>query len=102
MELMGREGASVHISKNTYIRAQFRKLPDGRGDSSKTRGVEDKCLLLQPGSQYHQHIINIYQMDFPGGAVDKNLPANAGDTGSMPGQEDPTGRRATKPVSHNY
>ena len=24
-------------------------------------------------------------MDFPGGAVDKNLPGNAGDTGSIPG-----------------
>ena len=27
----------------------------------------------------------IYQRDFPGGAVVKNLPANAGDTGSIPG-----------------
>ena len=25
--------------------------------------------------------------DFPGGAVVKNLPANAGDTGSIPGPE---------------
>ena len=25
--------------------------------------------------------------DFPGGEVDKNLPANAGDTGSIPGLE---------------
>ena len=24
-------------------------------------------------------------LGFPGGAVDKNLPANAGDTGSIPG-----------------
>ena len=27
----------------------------------------------------------IYMRDFPGGAVVKNLPANAGDTGSSPG-----------------
>ena len=28
----------------------------------------------------------IYKMEgFPGGTVDKNLPANAGDTGSSPG-----------------
>ena len=26
--------------------------------------------------------------DFPGGAADSNSPANAGDTGSIPGQED--------------
>ena len=40
---------------------------------------------------------------FPGGAVVKNLPANAGDMDSSPGP----GRshmpcRATKPVRHNY
>ena len=38
--------------------------------------------------------------DFPGGTVVKNLPANAGDTGSIP--EDPTCCGATKPVCHNY
>ena len=37
--------------------------------------------------------------DFPGGAVVKNPPANAGDTGSSPA---PTCHRATKPVHHNY
>ena len=40
--------------------------------------------------------------DFPGGAVVKNLPANAGDTGSSPGPEDLTCCGATKPVHHNY
>ena len=30
-----------------------------------------------------------YSRGFPGGAVVKNLPANAGDTGSIPGWEDP-------------
>ena len=29
--------------------------------------------------------INIKESDFPGGAEDKNPPANAGDTGSTPG-----------------
>ena len=38
--------------------------------------------------------------DFPGGAVVKNRPANAGDTGSI--WEDPTCRGATKPMRHNY
>ena len=32
----------------------------------------------------------------------KNLPANAGDTGSSPGPQDPTCHGATKPVRHNY
>ena len=35
---------------------------------------------------------------FPGGAVVKNPPAYAGDTGLSPGQEDPTCHGATKPV----
>ena len=37
---------------------------------------------------------------FPGGSVVKNLPTNAGDTGSVPG----LGRchEATKPMCHNY
>ena len=39
---------------------------------------------------------------FPGGAVVKNPPAYAGDTGLSPGQEDPTCHGATKPVHHNY
>ena len=39
---------------------------------------------------------------FPGGAVVKNPPVNAGDTGSSPGQEDSTCHRATKPMHHNY
>ena len=29
--------------------------------------------------------IRILKLDFPGGTVVKNLPANAGDTGSIPG-----------------
>ena len=40
--------------------------------------------------------------DFPGGTVVKNLPANAGDTGSSPVQEDPTCHGATNPVCHDY
>ena len=40
--------------------------------------------------------------DFPGGTVVKNPPVNAGDTGSIPGLEDPTCLGAAKPVRHNY
>ena len=39
---------------------------------------------------------------FPGGAVVKNPPANAGDRVRALGQEDPTCRGATKPVHDNY
>ena len=38
--------------------------------------------------------------DFSGGAVVKNLPASAGDTGSILDQEDPTCRGSNKPVHH--
>ena len=40
--------------------------------------------------------------DFPGGTVVKNPPANAGDTGSIPGPGRSTCRGATKPVCHSY
>ena len=40
--------------------------------------------------------------DFPGGAVVKNPPANAGDMGSIPGPRRSHCRRAAKPVHHNY
>ena len=40
--------------------------------------------------------------DFPGGAVDKNLSANAGDTVWILVQKDPTCLGATKSVHHNY
>ena len=32
---------------------------------------------------------NVYYTVFPGGSVVKNLPASAGDVGSIPGLEDP-------------
>ena len=41
-------------------------------------------------------------LGFPGGTVVKNLPANAGDMGSVPGLEDPTGCRVARPMHHSY
>ena len=41
-------------------------------------------------------------MGFPSGAVVKNPPANAVDTGLSLVWEDPTCHRATKPMRHNY
>ena len=40
--------------------------------------------------------------DFPGGAVAKNPPVNAGDRVRALVWEDPTCLGATKPVRHNY
>ena len=40
--------------------------------------------------------------DFPGGAVVKNPPANAGHMGSSPGPGRSHMHGATKPVLHNY
>ena len=40
--------------------------------------------------------------DFPGGAAVKNLPANAGNTGLMPGQGRSHMPRSNKPMCHNY
>ena len=40
--------------------------------------------------------------DFPGGAVVKNPPANAGTQVRSLVREDPTCHGATKPMSHNY
>ena len=40
--------------------------------------------------------------NFPGGPVVKNLPANAGDLGSVTGPGRFTCRGATRPVGHNY
>ena len=44
----------------------------------------------------------MFILDFPGGSVVKNLPANAGDTGLTLVWEDPTCRGAAKPMRHNY
>ena len=43
-----------------------------------------------------------FMLDLPGGIVDKNLPANVGDTGSIPGPEDSTCGGATKPMHLDY
>ena len=41
-------------------------------------------------------------LDFPGGTVDKSLPANARNMSSLPGLERFTWRGATKPLHHNF
>ena len=83
-------------------------------------GIKDQMYFLL--YQYHQDIqlylfhsmgfLKIYFYSglehFPGDTVDRNLPANAGNTGLIPGLislkslGDFTWCRATKPVHHNY
>ena len=44
------------------------------------------CIMGIPeGEEREKGIENVFKGDFPGGAVVKNPPANAGDTGSSPG-----------------
>ena len=40
--------------------------------------------------------------NFPDSTVDRNPPANSGDTGSIPGLGRFHSHRTTKPVCHNY
>ena len=42
-----------------------------------------------------------YQMDFPGGSVVKNLPANAEDPGSIPGSGRSPGRGNDNPLQYS-
>ena len=64
--------------------------------------ISNKCEQKQECGISNEIKIKIYQLGgFPGGAV-KNLPADAGDTGSSPALEDPTCCGASKPVRHNY
>ena len=41
-------------------------------------------------------------MGFPGGSVVKNLPANAGNTGSIPGLERSPGEGNGNPLQYSY
>lgn len=52
-------------------------------------------------SKVEGYKINI-QMDFPGGILDRNLPASAGNTSSILGPRIFHMGGATKPVSHNH
>ena len=50
-------------------------------------GVFDTCFIVTAfyklGNSFGH--LNVFHQDFPGGAVVKNPPANAGDTGLIPG-----------------
>ena len=59
-------------------------------------------LHMLPSSLHLDVYSNVPSQDFPGGAVVKNLPANAGDWVQALVREDPKCCGATKPVHHNY
>ena len=75
------EGGDIHIL--LAIRVVVWKMPT----------QHCKAIILQ---------LKIKKKDFPGGAVDENLPGNGGDTGLTPGPGRFHMRGATKPVCCNY
>ena len=46
-------------------------------------------------------VVSVFCMGFPGGAVVKNLPANAGDPGSIPGSERSAGIGNGNPLQYS-
>ena len=50
----------------------------------------------------HIYILVKTKQGFPSGLVVKNLPANAGNTGSIPGLERSTGEGSGNPVQFSY
>ena len=72
----------------------------------KIAKIIDKVTLIKQLIIYNNLLKEVYKIvtfsGFPGGAVVKNPPANAGDTVRSMVRKDPSCRRATKPVLHNY
>ena len=57
--------------------------------------------IQQSDSVIHIHISTLFQ-SFPGDSVVKNPPANAGDTGSIPGLERYPGEGNGNPLQYSY
>ena len=60
----------------------------GESEDGGRRGVPGRHgvnPLMPSGLSLNFSLVKSYRWGFPGGAVIKNLPANAGDTGSIPG-----------------
>ena len=71
----------------------------------KTVGCGGTCIQWRcfiSSQIIHIQIKHNKNLDFPGGLVTKSLPANAGDTGLLPGVEDSARSGAAKPVCHSY
>ena len=65
----------------------------GKGENGKEYGRKKEVIC--------QNVKNIFQ-GFPGGAVVKNPPANAGDTSLSPGLGRSHMPRSNKPMRHSY
>ena len=59
-------------------------------------------MLISTSNQRKTNLINNVLAGFPGGAVVKNSPANAGHMRSSPGPGRSHMPGATKPTHHNY
>ena len=72
------------------------------------KGTQRKENHYSLGYYFYWNVTDVIKIsyrkcrDFLGGTVVKNPPANAGDTVRALVPVDPTCRRATKPVHHNY
>jgi len=65
---------------------------------------QSECIIPEKtNTEAHTHThTKALSWGLPGDSVVKNPPANAGDTGSIPGPERSHMLGATKPGSHNY
>ena len=71
-------------------------------DSEKQSWYPSIIISKDPSKKKKKSKLNSAKaLEFPGGSVVRNPPAYARDTGSIPGQEDSTYGRATKPAYHN-
>ena len=62
-----------------------------------------KSQPLRTQEMYIKHICNKQKnKGFPGGSMVKNPPANAGDTGSIPGRGRSHMPQSNQPTRHNY
>ena len=89
----------VHSENGKKIR---QSLPSSSYTHTHTRHMEQRsCIKTQKLYEKISTLKKKSYWDYPGGSGIRNLPANAGDAGSVPELgEDLTCRRATKPVSH--
>ena len=86
------------------VRAIRKGIQIGKEEVKLSPFVDDMMMFTETSkdSTKKKNFLKQLNGDFPGGLVDKNLPANAGDTVWPLVREDSTHLRATKPVGHNY
>ena len=90
--------AQTHLGESGSTLLQFEKA--GKQVVSLPSFYNEETEV-QRKSQREERL-KTFTWDFPGGAVVKNPPANAGTRVRTLVREDPTCRGATKPVCHNY